>query len=128
MTNLKSVLAKYVPDARNLGTQLDPTRRDRLQDELKKLKSDLRTAWRIRLGAAIIVFVFLLGVGIYYIGSPTVLAGIFSAVGVTFAGALAMMQKVSDDMTRVGMLILIVPELELKEIAKVAHTLVSKLN
>lgn len=127
MRTLKKSLSELVPDYTSLGDEGRSIDRDRLIRVLDGLASDLVKGYWIRMAAGAIVLGVLLFLTARYAGDPAVLAGLAGAMGITVAGAIALLKQVTDEMARVRLLLAIAPELTLESLTEIARKLAASL-
>ena len=121
MKTLKEVFSAELPDFTNMGDEGRSVNRDRLVHTLDSLVGDLRNAYWIRLVVTIAVLVTLIILIFRFADKPEVLTGLTAIMGVTLAGAIAELKRVTDEMARVRLMLAIAPELSLEALTEIAH-------
>jgi len=127
MKTLQSEIRAVLPDITNLDGEGRTINRERLILVLDGLARNLRVAYWIRLVVALCVLVVLSILIFRAADQPPLLAALVAAVGITVGGAIAALKQVTDEMSRVGLLLAIAPEVTLESLTEMAKTIAAKL-
>jgi hypothetical protein len=126
MLRLQLAIKPLLPDVTSLGDD-HTINRERLILVLDGLARNLRVAYWIRLSGALGILVVLAILTFREADQPTVLAALVAAVGITIGGTIAALKQVTDEMSRVGLLLAIAPEVTLEALTEIAKTIATKL-
>jgi hypothetical protein len=127
MLTLQSEIKPLLPDVTSMGGDDHTINRERLILVLDGLARNLRMAYWIRLAVALGILLVLAVLVFRESDQPSVLAAVVAAVGITIGGAIAALKQVTDEMSRVGLLLAIAPEVTIEALTEMAKTIVTKL-
>lgn len=125
MDRLRTILKKYYVPPEVFGTSR--VNRDSLRAELAELTNHLRSLSWLTAAMICIVFIVEVAIAIIYFEQPAVLTGIAAAMGLTVAGAIEGMRRLSRETARTNIVISLVSELDSDKIAAIVNALVKNL-
>jgi hypothetical protein len=123
LSDLAQVLQAHFEGPRKLGSGNE----NALVVDLSRLERDLERTWWVRVAMIAMVFVVELVLFVVYRENTTAVAALFAAAGVTIGGAITAMQGVTQEMTRVRLLLSVVPSLSPETLDELARKLIEKL-
>lgn len=120
MKNLKLVLAEVLPDITSLGGESRYVDREKLRLLLEGLARELDRSYRARTSLTLLTVALMLVAVARYSDNSILLALVVSVTAIAFAGALATLRLVTEDITRVRLLLKIGPKLSIEALTEVA--------
>lgn len=120
MRKLERVLKAALPEPTSLGGR-STVDRDGLLGLLRELRRDLGRAYRLRAGITLLILVILVAITWRYGNQPALLSGAVCGMGIIFFGALFALQKVTDEMACVDMILNLAEDLNLEALTEVAR-------
>lgn len=124
MRTLKSVLQQAAPDMTSLGggRQVD---REQLVELLGGLMRDLGKAYWMRVILVFVVLAVLLGALLRFSDQPAMLGIAGAGMGITFVGALAAVKQVTDELARVGLVLVLAAEVSLDSLNEMMRRIIA---
>jgi hypothetical protein len=123
LSELKEVLRRNFEGPRKLGAGDEKP----LVSDLGRLERDLQRTWWVRIAMIAAVFVVELILFVIYRENTAAVAALFAAAGITIGGAITSVQGVTQEMTRVRLLLSVVPSLSPETLQELARKLIEKL-
>ena len=127
MRRLGTTVKDLLPDLKALGGGSRNIDRGRLIKVLGELAGELRMAYWLRIALIALIIGVLVAVSLRFADQQAILSGLYGGVGITFAGAIAALKQVSDEMARVRLLLSIAPELSVETLTEIARHLAADL-
>jgi hypothetical protein len=130
MDALTDVLRSYLVERPQLGPGRQAEPRDPragLTRQLARIGATNQTYFNVCFGAVVVLFVLAIGIVLFFLKSPTQMAAVFGAVGVTVTGLISRMTSLWKHKVSADALLALIPVATEEQLKTVIETLLKRL-